>query len=287
MYSMEHFSVLKKEAIEALNIQKGSWYIDCNLGMGGHTSLILERGGCVIGIDADEDAIEHCRTRFSKEIENGTLKLVRTNFSKINEISSTEPIAGILYDLGLNIGQLKESKRGFSIADETELDMRIDKDLGVKAWDLINALNEDQLSRLIFEYGEDPQAKSFARAIKIALKDGKIKTSADLADVIKKASRYPVSKIHPATRTFQALRIAVNSEFDSLRESLIRAIPLLVPGGRLVIISFHSLEDEIAKKLAESPNLNSLTKKPIVPSDEEINLNPPSRSAKLRIYEKI
>ncbi len=286
MYKTDHFPVMYKEALDALNVQTNELYIDCNLGLGGHTSLLLERGARVIGIDADHEAIEHCRERFGKELESGTLKILHMNFSKLNEIPLEDKVAGILYDLGLNLGQLKDSARGFSFHDTGELDMRMDTTLGVNAIDLIRLLNEDQLSKLIFEYGEDPQARIFSKAIKIAVKNGKINTPSDLAEVIRKASKYPHSKLHPATRTFQALRIAVNSELDSLRESLANAIPLLKTGGRLVIISFHSLEDEIAKSLAESQQLISITKKPIEASLDEVEKNPPSRSAKMRIYEK-
>lgn len=285
----EHTPVLLEEAISSLQIKSGGTYIDCNLGMGGHTRKILGQGGIVYGIDIDENAIEICKSRFPNEILSKKLLLINKNFANIDKIGLSEnSVDGILYDLGTSMHQLWDEEKGFSFKDETVMDMRMDKDLGVTANDLVKMLSEDQLSKLIFEYGEDPQAKRFAKAIKNLYARSKTDPKAfEVAEAIKMASAYKTSRIHPATRTFQALRIAVNSELDNLRESLNKATLLLKPKGRLAIISFHSLEDKIAKNLAESPSLIQITRKPIVPSLKEVDENPSSRSAKLRIYEKI
>ena len=288
----KHKSVLLQESVSALKVKPEGKYIDCNIGGGGHTSEILKRGGYVLGIDLDETAIDYCRKVFSQEINDKKLFLDKTNFKYIEEAAERvgwgkEEVDGIIYDLGLSMFQLKDENKGFSFLDDAELDMRFDDDLNVKAQDLIKVLNEKQLEDLILEFGEEPQAKAFAHAIK-QYSVGKDRIIAsELAEVIKRTSKYKDSRIHPATRVFQALRIAVNSELENLTASVGRATPLLKPEGRLAIISFHSLEDKIAKKLAESPELKKVNKKPIVASEEEINENPSSRSAKLRIYEKM
>ena len=288
-----HTPVLLKEVIESLSVKKDARYIDCNLGSGGHTSEILRLGGKVLGLDIDQNAIDYVKKNFADQIKSGQLQVVKKNFSEIDEAASqigwgNGEIDGILYDLGLSTFQLKNSKKGFSFEDETDLDMRMDSGLEVKAVDLIKVLSEKQLEEMIKRYGEDPQAKSFAKAIKVFVKGKDLRHEAikavDLAQAIKSASVYKTSKIHPATRVFQALRISVNSELNNLQVSLKRAVPLLSPGGRLLIITFHSLEDRIAKtQIALKP----VNKKPIVPDSDEISSNPSSRSAKLRIFEKI
>lgn len=288
-----HIPVLLNEAITGLNVIRDGKYIDCNLGGGGHTSEILELGGKVIGIDLDPHSISHCKERFNSQIKLGKLLIFNDNFRNISEIVteagwSPGEVSGILYDLGVSSFQLKHEQHGFSFEDEGPLDMRMDRTSGVRAIDLIAALSEEQLSKLIFEYGEDPQAKRFAKVIKSAYeKYGDSLTANRLAELIKTSSVYEKSRIHPATRTFQALRIAVNSEIQNLEESLERAIEILRPGGRLVIISFHSLEDKVAKNLSKLPALRKINNKPIVPSEEEIRNNPSARSAKLRIYERL
>lgn len=289
----QHVPVLLKEAIEGLNIQQGGKYIDCNLGGGGHTTKILELGGNVLGLDVDQAAIEHCNHKFEAEIKRGQLKTLRINFRNlrraIHEVGWKEQeIDGILYDLGVSTFQIKQSGRGFSFEDQSELDMRMDHELGVRAIDLLVVLSEDELASLISDYGEEPQAKVFARAIKkfIALKRGKV-TASELAEVIKNSSKYRVSRNHPATRVFQALRIAVNSELSNFEESAEIAAEVLKPGGRIAIITFHSLEDRIAKNLNKRTDLKSLFDEPLVPTEVEVEENSPSRSAKLRVYEKI
>ncbi len=289
----QHTSVLLTEAIEGLNIKKGGNYIDCNLGGGGHTAKILELGGNVLALDIDVAAIEHCEHRFHEEIHNGHLKILKTNFKDIKravkEIGWKESqIDGILYDLGLSTFQIKQAARGFSFEDSTELDMRMDHELGVRAIDLLVVLSEDEIASLILDYGEEPQAKLYAKAIKKLIKQRGANVKAnELAEVIKNTSRYQVSRNHPATRVFQALRIAVNSELSNFETSSQDAADLLKVGGRLSIITFHSLEDKIAKNLNTRGDLKKVNKEPIVPSEVEIENNSASRSAKLRIYEKI
>ncbi len=285
--SKEHFPVLLSEAIEGLKVCGGKTYIDCNLGFGGHTSRILQTGGKVIGFDVDQNAIEFCTKEFETELAKGNLKIIKDNFRSLDKHIKTK-VDGILYDLGMSMHQLKKQKKGFSFDDKQVMDMRMDNQLGVTGSDLIKALNVKQLEEVIRRYGEERNAKRYAEAIKaLYAKSKKDPTAFEVGEEIKKLTKGKPGKIHPATKTFQAIRIAVNSELDNLRESLVKATRLLVPGGRLVIISFHSLEDEISKELAESPELKKITDRPITPSKEEVKINPPSRSAKLRIYERL
>ena len=245
----KHISVLLNEAVEGLNVKKNGKYIDCNLGGGGHTAKILELGGNVLALDIDESAVEYCRDKFSSEIRSGHLKIAKANFKRIRHVAKEHgwkgsEIDGVLYDLGLSTFQIKQSAKGFSFEDRTELDMRMDSQLGVKAIDLLVVLPESDLTSIISDYGDEPQAKIFARAIKKLVKQkGREITAFQLAEVIKNSSRYRVSRLHPATRVFQALRIAVNSELSNLESSVEDAADLLKVGGRLSIITFHSLED--------------------------------------------
>ncbi len=286
-----HIPVLLNEAIEALRIKQNEKYIDCNLGGGGHTEEILKKGGLVLGLDVDENAVKFCEKRFVDELKSGRLQISKQNFANITEAAEEigwkkGEIAGIIYDLGLSTFQLKKSDKGFSFMDESVLDMRMDKNLQVTANDLLKALSEKELERLIREYGEDPQAKIFAKSIKEYLKkagSAKDFTGEKLGEILKKASKYKESRIHPATRVFQALRIAVNSELINLHSSLEQAAPLLKPEGRLAIITFHSLEDKLAKDVH---GLKAALHRPKEPSAEEILNNPSARSARLRIYEK-
>lgn len=288
-----HVPVLLNEAVEGLKVSMGKKYIDCNLGGGGHTSEILKRGGEVLALDVDDSAIDFCKQKFAAEIKNGKLHILKINFRDIDkaarEISWKEnEVFGVLYDLGVSTFQIKQSARGFSFEDEEIPDMRMDKELGVRAIDLLIVLSEGELASIIRDYGDEPQAKQFAKAIKKLVKQKGDKTTAkELAEVIKNSSRYKFSKNHPATRVFQALRIAVNSELSNFEESVHKAADLLKKGGRLSIITFHSLEDKISKDLSLRTDLNSLLKEPIVPSEEEVEANTSSRSAKLRIYEKL
>ena len=292
MFTSDHYSVFLKESIELLNIKKGGRYIDCNLGGGGHTSEILKRGGQVAALDVDQNAIEHCSQKFDNEISNNQLKILKLNFKDIDKVPElagwkNQKADGILYDLGLSTFQLKDEHKGFSFEDETSLDMRMDDSLGVKAEDLLRVMPVNNLADLFFNFGDEPQSKVFARAIKDYIVKKQSFTAKDIANVIKNASRYKHSRIHPATRVFQALRIAVNSELENLRESLSKSVSILEIGGRIVVISFHSLEDRIAKQLATSSELKVITGVPMVPTEEEVTENYSSRSAKMRTYEKL
>lgn len=294
-----HVSVLLQEAIEALAIKPGEKYIDATLGGGGHTAEILKRGGKVLGIDADDDAIKNAQKRFNKEIT-----IAKGNFRNIREIAEKNgfgQVSGILFDLGVSSYQFDKPEKGFSFQYEAPLDMRMDTELSVTAADLINVLNKDELAELFIKYGEEQYTKRIVSVIIEARKTKRIETTKELAELI--AWVYPrkthptPSKggdakraIHPATKVFQALRIAVNDELNSLKDALADAIHLLKPGGRIVIISFHSLEDRIVKnaflEFAEQNQGEIITKKPIIPTYEEIETNKRSRSAKMRIFEK-
>lgn len=294
--------VMLEEAISFLNIQRGNWYIDCNLGGGGHASEILKKGGKVIGIDLDDEAISFVAQENNIDLEEREGSLVgisenlivyQNNFSKIDEIvkeSGIKEISGVLFDLGISSFQLETPERGFSFSSDAPLDMRMDRSFGATAADLVNGLHEKELTELFLKLGEEPFAKAIASKIVEERSREKITTTKQLADIIKKVKRGE-GKIHPATKVFQALRIAVNDELNSLKDTLPKALTILSPGGRLVVISFHSLEDRIVKNFFKEEQDNErvriLTDKPLSPTDEEIRNNPRSRSAKLRVCEKI
>lgn len=295
-----HVSVLLQEAIEALAIKQGETYIDATLGGGGHTSEILKRGGTVLGIDADDDAIAHAKERFHEKVT-----IAKGNFRNIQEIAGKKgftQVSGILFDLGVSSYQFDKPEKGFSFQYEAPLDMRMDTALSVTAADLINALHKEELVELFITYGEEQHAKRIVSAIVEARRTKRIETTIELAEII--ARVYPRKthplipssggetkrRIHPATKVFQALRIAVNDELHTLKEALTASIDLLKPKGRIVIISFHSLEDRIVKnaflEFAEKNQGKIITKKPIIPTYEEIETNKRSRSAKMRVFEK-
>lgn len=280
-----------KEAISYLNIKPNHWYIDCNLGGGGHTEGILQAGGNVLGIDLDPDAIQEVA---KKNFPSGRLILVNDNFSHlshITHISHTPSPCGVLFDLGVSSYQLEKPERGFSFNVDAPLDMRMDPNLNVTAADLLNILPEKELSKLFWEYGEENFAKPIARKIAEQRKVKKIETTTDLVQIIFLVKRSGKEKIHPATKVFQALRIAVNDELNNFQDALPQALDILQPGGRLVTISFHSLEDRIAKEFfrneEEKGSIKILTQKPLEPTEEEVSKNPRSRSAKLRAAEKL
>jgi 16S rRNA (cytosine1402-N4)-methyltransferase len=289
-----HKPVLLNEVLAHLKVKKGSKYIDATLGDGGHTLEILRQGGIVMGLDASESSLERATQRITSEGLGENFKPVKGNFRKIFELgmaNSFDNVSGILYDLGYSSSQLTEDETGLSFIKDMPLDMRIDKSLGVTAEDLLNSLPERALEHLIREYSDEHMARRFAQAIVEARNQKRIHTTAQLAKVIADASPlgYERGRIHPATRTFQALRIAVNDEIDNLISSLPQAARLLLPGGQLLVISFHSLEDRAVKEFGRGaqPNIKAVTKKPIVPTEEEVRENNRSRSAKLRVLEKI
>ena len=289
-----HTSVLLQEAIDGLQVQEGKQYVDATLGGGGHTRAILGQGGVVLGVDQDHDAVEYVKEHLKLEISNLKLTIAQGNFSHIAEIAKQngfEHVAGILFDLGVSSHQFAESERGFSFSQEAPLDMRMDTSLSVTAKDLIHGLNKGELMQLLTKYGEEPFAKRIAEKIVEKRLERPIETTTALASIV--ASVYPKGdhKVHPATKVFQALRIAVNDELFSLEAALPQALDIVGSGGRIAVISFHSLEDRIVKHAFlewEEKGLGKIiTKKPIEPSEEEIEKNRKSRSSKLRIFEKL
>ncbi len=298
-----HEPVLLREAIDALGITSGEWYIDATVGLGGHALGILRQGGNVLGLDVDPEALERARKRLIEAgFDEKRFVLVKGNFRDLKKISlQTETeISGILFDLGVSSLQLDSPSRGFSFLKSGPLDMRMDPDLTVSALDLLKGLNKGELYELFTKLGEEKFARSLARALVGA---GQITTTKDLAELVeevyKRSSRaYALRKhgirtwrIHPATKVFQALRIAVNDELNSLREALPQALEVIQKNGHIVVISFHSLEDRIVKtSFREWEALGFgrvLTKKPIVPTKAEVDYNPRSRSAKMRVFVKL
>jgi len=296
-----HKPVLLKEAIEFLAVKSGEKYIDATLGGGGHSEAILKSGGILLGIDCDPEAIEAARRRLSSACPaplnagpGASWRLVRGNFGDLKEIALKNdffPVAGVLFDLGVSSHQLETDYRGFSFNLKGPLDMRMDPDLKVTAADLINCLGEHELAEIFFKFGEEKFSRRIARAICRARQLAPIKTADELAEIILRARprQGRFDRTHPATRCFQALRIAVNDELNNLKKALPQALEILKPGGRLVVLSFHSLEDRIVKNFlkekAEKGEIKILTKKPIRPTEAEIKENPRSRS-KLRAGEK-
>jgi len=284
--------VLLEETIEALAVRSGGRYIDCTLGAGGHALAILERsapGGQLLGIDADPEAIAAARTRL-EAYQSSTL-LVNDNFVNLRAIATEHdfsPVHGILFDLGLSSLQLESRGRGFSFQGDDPLDMRLSPAQEVTAADIINTSSEAELAQLIRTLGEERYSRRIARRI---VQERPIKTARELAGVIERAVGGRRGRIHPATRTFQALRIAVNHELEHLSSVLEQASSLLGLGGRLVVISYHSLEDRMVKRFmqeeAKKAHLKLVYKKVVTPSLAEVHFNPRSRSAKLRAAERI
>ena len=293
-----HVAVLLKEAIDFLAVRRAGTYIDATVGLGGHSYEIARRLGApghLIGLDKDPVALEIARRKLAPRGDDWPrITLLHRSFA---EIASGEPAAtvdGILADLGLSSLQLDDATRGFSFQAEGPLDMRMDPHSERTAEQVVNHLDERQLADVIYEFGEERRSRRIARAI---CRSRPIRTTAQLADVISAAAR-PMNpeqrRIHPATRTFQALRIFVNRELDDLKALLAAAPQILKPGGRVVIISFHSLEDRIVKDAFREGAAHGkdmvyriLTKKPVTASEEESDRNPRARSAKLRAAERV
>lgn len=292
-----HRPVLLKETIGLLKIVPGEWYLDATLGGGGHAEAILRAGGKLLGIDCDKEAIEFSRKRLELACPGAFIKIIWGNFAGIGEICQREGLekfSGILFDLGVSSHQLEAPNRGFSFNRSKILDMRMDSRLGVRAVDLVNGLTEGELYELFNKFGEEKLARPIAQAIGHARSLGPILAADDLAAVVVGVYRRfwkGRSRTHPATRVFQALRIAVNDELNNLKEALPQTATLLRPGGRLAVISFHGLEDGIVKRFLhdkeKEKRLKTITRKPILPSEEEIRVNPSARSGRLRVAEKI
>ena len=289
-----HTSVLLQEVLTFLAVKYAGLYIDCTLGGGGHTFEIISLGARVLGFDVDEDAVGFVKEKLrEKDLKEGKeLTIVQANFSQLATIAPAlgfEKVDGILLDLGVSSHQFDRAERGFSFKDGP-LDMRMGKELGVKAADLVNGLTEKELRELFERFGEEPNAIKIAKKIVEVRKTRQITKTEELAELIR-STVYGQQGIHPATRVFQALRIAVNDELNVLQEVLPQAIELLKPQGRLVVISFHSLEDRIVKqtfeKFKKEGIVNVLTDKPVMASDEEVLQNKRARSAKLRAVEKL
>jgi len=290
-----HIPVLLKETIDLLNVTEGGRYIDTTLGLGGHSIEIIKQGGKVLGIEIDSDSLAETRNRLRKA---GLLKkavLVQGNFKELKRIAletNFVPCDGVLFDLGMSSWQLEESGRGFSFQKEEPLDMRMDKSLSVTATDLLNGLRRDELANLFQKYGEEQFARRIASAIVRARTLKSFGTTGELVRIVENIKgKGGKGKIHPATKVFQALRIAVNNEIDNLRSALPQAFEILVEGSRLVVISFHSLEDGEVKrffqKLQREGTGDLMTRKPIIPTKREIKANPRARSAKLRVIKKV
>ena len=286
-----HISVLLQEIITFLNPQKGDLIIDATVGGGGHTEELIKRGARVLGIDRDQDAIEFLQRR---NLTGLTVK--RGNFAKLTEIAKSqgfEKVKGILFDLGVSSHQVDEPKRGFSFQKEGPLDMRMDTDLTVRAYDIVNNFEERRLNEILKTYGQEKFSWAISKAIASARKVKPIETTTELAQIIKNAVPKSFrgvrkSRIHEATRTFQALRVVVNSELLNLEEALPQTTELLEKGGRLAVISFHSLEDgQVKRFFKQNEKLKVITPKPIGPKETETEENPRARSAKLRVAEKI
>jgi 16S rRNA (cytosine1402-N4)-methyltransferase len=306
---IKHIPVLLKETVELLQCKKGGIYIDCTVGAGGHAERILEitsPDGVVVGIDQDEDILKIAEERLKRFGER--IRLMHGNFSDIKGIMKGERADGILFDLGVSSYQLEDKDRGFSFMSDAPLDMRMDKKAEITAADIINRSSERELSEIIFKYGEERFAKRIASFIVRERERKPIATTLQLSDIVIKAipARFRPRDIHPATRTFQALMIAVNRELEILEKSLLNAVDILKPKGRMCVISFHSLEDRIVKRTFQrlekgcicppkipicqcgiKPSIKIITKRPVTPSEMEIKANPRARSAKLRAAEKL
>ena len=307
-----HYSVMLKECIDALDIKPNGIYVDCTAGGGGHSEAILERldSGKLISLDQDDEAIETCKKRLARFGERSII--VKSNFSELERVLNELEIVhidGVLMDLGVSSHQLDTPSRGFSYNSDAELDMRMNPRSPFSAYDVVNTYSEQELKKIIFDYGEERFAPQIARKIVLAREENPIKTTLELASIIKNAIPVGAAKKesqHPAKRTFQAIRIEVNHELDVITPAIETAVSRMNIGGRIAIMTFHSLEDRIVKtkyndyaKACTCPanfpvcvcgnkaKLKVITKKPIIANNEELNENARSRSAKLRVAEKI
>ena len=303
MDDFKHYTVMLNEAVDALECQDGKIYVDCTLGGGGHSELILKRispNGRLISFDIDDEAIAHA----SKRLENyDNLTIVKSSYtnikSELKKLGIEKITGGVIIDLGASYHQLTKAERGFSFSKEAPLDMRFDMDADFSAYDVVNTYKEEDLVRIFSEYGEERFSKRIAKKIVEVRAQKKIETTRELAELIVSATPKIKSNIHPATRVFQAIRIEVNNELKNVNFVLHDILDLLDVGGIISVISFHSLEDRIVKKILKfesqkcrcnemickcpPPRIELVNRKPIMATDEEIRENPPSRSARLRV----
>lgn len=303
MQEFNHYTVMKKEAVDALDCRDGLIYVDCTLGGGGHSELILHRiapTGKLFAFDIDDDAIQYASEKL-KQYDN--LTIVKDSYTNIKSVMKSYGIdkitGGVLLDLGASYHQLTKQERGFSFSKEAPLDMRFNMSADFSAYDVINGYKEDELVQIFSEYGEERFSKRIAKAIVQKRAQSPIKTTTELAELIMASTPRIKTSIHPATRVFQAVRIEVNNELKNVKNVLNDVLELLDYGAIISVISFHSLEDRIVKRLfkyeaqkcrcnemickCEPPRIELVNKKPITASEEEIRDNPPSRSAKLRV----
>ncbi|WP_194287270.1 16S rRNA (cytosine(1402)-N(4))-methyltransferase RsmH [Gracilibacillus oryzae] len=308
----EHYTVLKKETVDGLNIKPDGIYVDCTLGGGGHSSYILDqldKDGHLFAFDQDDDAIEAAKQRLDQY--SGQVTFVRSNFRHLeDELHSreVETVDGFLFDLGVSSPQLDRGERGFSYQHDAPLDMRMDTERELSAYHVVNEWTYEELVSIFFRYGEEKFSKQIARKIEAERKQKSIETTFELVDIIKEAIPAPARRKggHPAKRIFQAIRIAVNDELSAFHEAIYQAASMLNIGGRLSVITFHSLEDRICKQAFKKwsttpplpknlpvipeefqPPFKLINKKPIIASDDELEENRRSRSAKLRVIEKV
>jgi 16S rRNA (cytosine1402-N4)-methyltransferase len=292
----EHVPVMRAEVVAALAPERGGVFVDCTLGLGGHAAAVLEAGATrVIGIDRDEDALAIARERLSRWA--GQVDFVHASFHEIGGVLDARGVTGadgILADLGVSSLQFDGAGRGFSFKRDEPLDMRMDRSAGRTAADLIADLPEEDLANLIYRFGEERYSRRIARAMVEARRGSPVATTGQLAAIVRRAvPRKGYSPIHPATRTFQALRIAVNGELDGLDRFVEEACARLAPHGRLVVIAFHSLEDRVVKRTLralaadETRALRLLSRKAGQPTEPEVETNPRARSAKLRAIERM
>ncbi len=289
---IKHIPVMVKEVMEVLLPGQEGVYIDATVGAGGHTLEILKHlgpDGRVIGIDRDNESLKIARQLITDE-RVIFRKALFSELKKVLEVEQIKDVDGIIFDLGMSMLQVRDMERAFSFFSEHPLDMRMDRLGGLTAEDIVNTYPAQELERILTEYGEERLAHRIVKAIVTERKKARIRTCRELADIVCKVYGRR-GKIHPATRTFQALRIAVNNELNEIREGLNNSIALLKKGGRLCVISYHSLEDRIVKDFMKESEkiglLKVLTKKPLTPGYEEVTLNPASRSAKLRGAERL
>ncbi len=294
MAEFKHSPVLFDDVLRLLVPRPGMCVVDCTLGLGGHARGLLDRivpGGVLIGIDADKSAIEIAKRQLRRE--GARIFFFHSRFADLDkcvEASGKDSADIFLFDLGVSSMQLDDFDRGFSFRKEAFLDMRMDKGAFLTASDIVNSFSESELVDIFVRFGEEKAASRIARAIVLARRRKKIDTTRQLADIVESVVGTKRGRLHPATRVFQALRIVVNDELSQLREGLNKAFMLTAPGGRIGVISFHSLEDRLVKRAFKNASLSGgwrpVTKKPIRPSSAELKLNPRARSSRFRVIER-